>query len=235
MKEEMDGVEQKHKLLRQEELAFFGVVTASLSHEINNAVAIIGQLAGLLEDLLWGVRQGKPIDDGKLEDVSEKISNQVKKGQSVIKRLNRFAHSVDEPVKEFDLREMLEFISVIAERFAFLKGAKLELASQKESLTVTSNPFSLQQAVFICIEMALSASGKNEVVKVACEQDGDKFRVSIASAPVPKTDEANSKLALLSLLMEQLGGRVEWTSVDEGDALALSIPRSIPAEPAGHS
>ncbi len=234
MKEESDRVEEKHKLLRQKELAFFGTVTASLSHEINNAVAIIGQLAGLLEDLLWGVRQGKPIDDGKLEDVSEKISNQVKKGQSLIKRLNRFAHSVDEPVKEFDLREMLEFISVIAERFAFLKGAKLEPALQKESLMVTSSPFSLQQAVFICIEMALSASGKNEVVKVALERIGESVRVSITTSPIPKTDEVDSKLALLSLLMDRLGGQVEWTSVDERDALVLSIPRSIPVEPGGH-
>lgn len=219
--------EQESRLLGEKGLAFFGVVTASISHEINNAIAIIGELSGLLDDLLLAAERGRAIDHDKLKAISHKIANQVDKGQRVIKGLNRFAHSIDEPVKEFDLGELLREITAIAQRFAFLKGVRLETDVGHESLKITSSPFRLQQAVFKCVELALGASDKDDTVTVALNQDGSAARIVTASAPLETTEEVNSKLSFLSILMKQLGGSVEARRKDERQELILSVPRSI--------
>jgi C4-dicarboxylate-specific signal transduction histidine kinase len=227
----MSMTEGKSRFLLEKGLSFFGVVTASLSHEINNAIAIIGELSGLLDDLLAGAGQGRPLNNEKLQEISGKIGKQVKKGQGIIKRLNRFAHSIDEPVREFDLKELLEQITTIAERFAFLKGVNLEAKLEDDSIMIISNPFSLQQAIFTGIEVALRASKKNDAVTVALEHEGDGARVVLTSVPIPQTDEADAKLSFLSILAAELGGSVNVTAVDDGThSITLSIPRLMPTE-----
>ncbi len=217
---------------RQEQgLWFFGVVTASLSHEINNAIAIIGELSGLLDDLLYAAEQGRPLNIEKVKEVSGKIGKQVKKGQGIIKRLNRFAHSVDEPVREFDMRDLLEQIVTIAERFAFLKGVNLQTQLTSGSMMIRNNPFTLQHAIFACIEVALTASGKGGIVSVALNSDGGGAKIAMTSAPIPKTGEIDSKLSFLSALMRELGGKMEIVAVDDKNhSLTLSLPRWLPTE-----
>src|SRR4030067_193492 len=93
----------EEKRLREKGLAFFGSITASFSHEINNIMAIIGELAGLMEDLLRVADLGHPPQLERFRRVSERIGTQVKRGEEMIKRLNRFAHTMDEPVKTIEM------------------------------------------------------------------------------------------------------------------------------------
>ena len=54
-----------------EDLAFFGRITASATHQINNVLSILVELHGLLEDLLEPSREGEPVPAKKLADVTE--------------------------------------------------------------------------------------------------------------------------------------------------------------------
>ncbi len=219
--------ERENRLLREKGLSFFGVVTASLSHEINNVIAIIGELSGLLDDLLLGAQEGRPPDSQKLKDLSERITAQVKKGEGIIKRLNRFAHSIDEPVKSFDLTELLKEISAIAQRFAFLKGVSLETQSAEGPMNVVGDPFSLQQAIFICIELALAASEKSGAVTVTLDKAQSGATIAITGAPLVRTEAVDSKLSFLSILIEELGGKVEAATAGDKHSLTLFVPESI--------
>ena len=221
--------EEQGRLLREQGLSFFGTVTASLSHEINNVAAIIGELSGLLDDLLLGAERGRPIRHERLKELSEKITGQVTKGKGIIKRLNRFAHSIDEPDRVFDAGELLEEITELARRFAFLRGVRLETEAAGEPILVRSHPFSLQQAVFICIELVLAASEKGDVVTLALAAERATATISIHRVPLVRTEKNESKLSLLSILMEELGGTAEVRDAD-GDrhSLILTVSQSIP-------
>jgi len=70
---------EQERLLKDEGLAFFGAITASISHELNNVIAIIDQSAGLLNDLLAGAQYGRPITNEKLERISKKNHYSVSK------------------------------------------------------------------------------------------------------------------------------------------------------------
>ncbi len=220
--------EKENRLLREQALSFFGTITASLSHEINNSVAIITELSGLQEDLLLGAEQGRPIDNSKMLELSQRITNQVKKGREFIKRLNRFAHTVDNAITDYDLREVLDQLAALAQRFAFLKGVNLEASLEKESVKIRGNPFGLQQAVFICIRLVIDASNKDETISVTFEREEQGARILITGRSLNGAEEKESKLSFLTILMKELCGAIEIISLDnEQQSLALHIPMSI--------
>jgi signal transduction histidine kinase len=219
----------ENRLLREKGLAFFGTITASLSHEINNVVAIINELSGLFDDLLAGAAAGRPIDDGRLATLSLKIGTQVKKGEEIIKRLNRFAHSVDDPVKSFDLRELLNEINALAQRFAFLRGVRLETDFPAESITLKSDPFGLQQAVFACIKRALADSRKNDTVTLSFEKNGTGARIVTAGTVSAEATDTDTQFDFLSILMRELGGTADVVAAEGGRrSFVLTVPESMP-------
>ena len=44
--------DELHRRLREEDLAFFGRIGADVSHDMRNVLSVIGEYAGLLDDLL---------------------------------------------------------------------------------------------------------------------------------------------------------------------------------------
>ena len=93
------------ELSRVKEIAFMGKVTASLSHEIKNTLAIINESAGLMGDLL-----GKDAPEdwpaySRLTNLLASIEEQVQRSADIVKRLNQFAHSMDKSLVDLDLNE----------------------------------------------------------------------------------------------------------------------------------
>jgi len=54
-------------------LKFFGKMTASISHELKNVLAIINENAGLLEDLCAMAEKGRPVDPVRIKPCPEKL------------------------------------------------------------------------------------------------------------------------------------------------------------------
>lgn len=224
----------EEKLLRERGQAFFGSITASFSHEINNVMAIIGELAGLMEDLLRVADQGHPPQLERFRGISERIGAQVKRGEEMIKRLNRFAHTMDEPVKTVDMTHLLEDLIALSERPRTRRRARMETRFPGETILLVSNPFLLQQAVFSCMELVLAASHDHQLLRLILEKQEGGASITVAGEdPIVKTDEAT--LSFLPILMEELGGKVEVISTDNGGlSLVLSIPYSIPEDSKNH-
>ncbi|MCJ7596564.1 MAG: sensor histidine kinase, partial [Desulfobacterales bacterium] len=73
-------------------LQFFGKISASISHEIKNVMAIITESAGLMEDLTVLAEKGMPIDPQRLKTHAGKIMTQIRRADEIIKNMNRFSH-----------------------------------------------------------------------------------------------------------------------------------------------
>ncbi|MEJ2737106.1 MAG: histidine kinase dimerization/phospho-acceptor domain-containing protein, partial [Anaerolineae bacterium] len=150
-----DSGNNREKQVGEKELAFFGAITASVSHELNNVISIIDQTAGLLQDLLAGAREDQPIPNERLQRIADSVAAQTDRGVRIIKRLNTFAHSVDDPVKEFEINPTVENLVALARRFASLKRVELEAKLPDTPPKVTNNPFRVQQALFTCLRYML--------------------------------------------------------------------------------
>ena len=121
---------------------FFGRMTASISHEIKNTLAIVNENAGLLGDLALLMDKGRPLSSERLTTLAGNIRRQVQRADDIIRRLNRFAHSAHEPAASVDLGEVLTFTAALAERLATMKGIGLTVAAGG-AVTVEVGPFLL--------------------------------------------------------------------------------------------
>jgi signal transduction histidine kinase len=145
-------------------LRFFGKMTASISHEIKNVMAIINESAGLLEDYSLMAEKGMPIDPARLKIVSERVSGQIERANGIAKNLNNLAHSVDEFNKSVDLGESLALAVGLAQRLADMRSVTLELQPPSDFPTVITSPFHLQNLIWQMLDFAMDMSGDAKVV-----------------------------------------------------------------------
>jgi C4-dicarboxylate-specific signal transduction histidine kinase len=222
--------DETDRLLRERNLAFFGALTASLSHEINNVYTIVNELGGLLGDHMLMAERGKPVDVARLKGVSEKIAAQVQRGKGIVKQLNDLAHSVDHPVERIDVRATLERLIASCQRLAALKKTTLEGDFAGGAVEIEASPFALQQAAFWCVKMAIEAADSKRYIRLRYEASGPGVTIVIESGdPIGRSDRVESEIAYLTLLMAELGGRIEC-GPEAGDisSFGLSFPPAPP-------
>jgi C4-dicarboxylate-specific signal transduction histidine kinase len=218
----MSSDADRGKALREKELAFFGAVTASISHDLNNAIAIIEQTAGLLEDLVVGSEAGRPISNEQLQKIADRIAKQTKRGATIVRRLNAFAHTVDEDVKELELNALIQTVIALAHRLADRKQVALDAELTAEPIHIRGSAFRVQQAVFLSIQRAVAATEEGATVMLSAgDQDSSAWILVEAGgpeAPPPASDN------YLGPLMTQIGGRVEESTSDGKLSFRLVFP-----------
>jgi C4-dicarboxylate-specific signal transduction histidine kinase len=228
------------ELSRVREIGFMGKVTASLSHEIKNTLAIINESVGLMGDLL---RKDAPDDwppYSRLTNLMGSIEEQVQRSAAIVKRLNQFAHSMDKSLAELDLNETVRQTVILAQRFATLRRVNLETQLESKPLHLLSDPFRLLYVIFGFIERAINCSPKEAEVTVKTERSGAMFQVTVtdqgtvgagkiralvSADPSAEAEQGESALALLAQTIEALGGTVTAEQEDGGlNKVVLSFP-----------
>lgn len=206
-----------------EEMRFFGNVSAAISHEINNRIAVINEKAGLIEDLANRLVQGKEVDPVRFEVQSRKIAEQVTLAKNVIRNLNRFAHSTDAQSATIDVRELLEFVVALYSRKAASAEATLIVSESCESVSITTNPFILETLIGRAIDAALPSVGVARTAIVSAEPTGEGLIVKIDGlAGLAEPIEFPETGQCVPALLEWLGAR--YRSAPNGTALLLEIP-----------
>jgi len=151
-------------------LKFFGKMTASISHELKNVLAIINENAGLLEDLCAMAERGRPVDPVRIKTAAGKVIKQVQRGDEIIRRLNSFAHSADESVCDVDLCEAIKLVSGLSGRIALMRGISLEPDQMPDPVIINTNPFLLETLVWLFFDFAMDAAGEGKTVSVTAEK-----------------------------------------------------------------
>lgn len=165
--------------LQERGLAFFGKITAGVTHELNNVMSIIEQVSGLLDDYCAAAESGGQLDPEKIRSISERIGKQVERGVGIIQRMNMFAHSVDDPVKSFDLNMLTENLVELSRRFAGLRKLQIEWRPADAPVTLLSKPFLLEQIVFTGLDAAMQRSRREGVVRIEVQPDAAGALVGI--------------------------------------------------------
>jgi len=210
---------EKPPVLFSEGLAFFGAVTASVSHELNNVMSIIDQTAGLLQDMIAAEREGTPINIERLAGAGHAVQVQTERGLGIIKRLNRFSHSADETCTEFDVAEVLGNLVELCRRLANLKYVQLDLESCAERPKLVGSPFFVQAAVFLSLRLALAAAKRDDAIGVSIGTDGSDVVVTL-KCPRP-IDVGNRDATSLQLVMDHSGARLNIRNEGNGTLLDL--------------
>lgn len=202
-------------------LAFFGAVTASVSHELNNVISIIDQTAGLIEDMIAGEERGVPISIERLGTASATVRRQTGRGLDIIHKLNRFAHSADLPLVEFDINEVLTNLVGLTQRLASLKRSELEFKPTAEAVKITGNPFLLQQILFSAIRLVLTVVEPNDKIVLSAGKADSEVVIEIRCPRAMTVSDQN--LAALQALADQTSGRLTFESTDSSSLFSVRL------------
>ena len=207
-------------------LRFFGKINASIAHEIRNVLAIINENAGLMNDLTLMSEKGMPVDPVRIRTLSDKVLEQVRRADGIIDNMSRFAHSVDDFLKNVDVGECLNFVTVISGRFAAMRGVTLEYDPASDSVEIMSSPFHLQNLFYLCIDYAMEAAGEGKRIGMRVEKGHGGALVRVTGLESLKDSrEGGPSFMKEKRLLETLGAVLE-PDTREG-ALILTLPREI--------
>ncbi|MBC16916.1 conserved protein of unknown function [Pseudodesulfovibrio profundus] len=182
---------------QHEGLQFFGRVSASVSHEIKNVFAVINEASGLIEDFTRMAERGMPIQPERLRKAANAIQGQVQRGDRIVKNMNAFAHSTDEPVREVDLVETLGLVVALTSRLADMKQVRLT-TGVCEPVSQSANPFDLLRLLHSSIAATLETMSAGDTLAIGVKpvDDGASFSLSIPGKDAPSvTLDSFSSLA----------------------------------------
>ena len=145
-------------------LQFFGKMTASVSHEIKNVLAIVNENAGLLGDLALMAERGAAIEPQRLNDMSRTVMKQVRRADAIAKNMNRLAHSVDESTRTIDLNDTLETLVALSHRFASMRDVGVRLKRNENPVKIRTSAFFLLNLLWLCLDFAMDAANEDKIV-----------------------------------------------------------------------
>jgi C4-dicarboxylate-specific signal transduction histidine kinase len=160
--------------------AFMGKITAGITHEMKNVLAIIKESAGLLDDLISFTKENSPPPRDKMLRTITRITEQVNRGVDLATKLNSFAHTTDNGVTTLDLNQILEQAVFLCQRFARLKKMTLNIVSHGAPIIVTADPLSLQMLLFQCVEKLMDSVQAGSAITL--QSRGDDRKVIIAAS-----------------------------------------------------
>lgn len=157
------------------EAAFMGRITAGVTHEMKNVLAIIKESAGLMEDLLALSKDSPFPHREKFSSILSKIRGQVERGVDISTRLNAFAHSPDRRSTSVDLNELATGLALLVERFARTRKVLLKVVAQDRPVQIVTDPVKMQMLLFECMEVILDGVPQGSTVTIHPSEQGDKF------------------------------------------------------------
>lgn len=202
----------------REGLQFFGRISASVSHEIKNVFAVINEAAGLMKDFTLMAERGMPIQPERLASAADTIQGQVRRGDTIVKNMNGFAHSIDEDVCETNLVEILELTVALTTRFADMKQVNLSLGDC-EPVSMQVSPFDLMRLLHTSMAAALDslAAGDSLIITVKPKDGGASFSLAAPGKDAPlENDKSFSSLA------QAMGVRVMVDETNRTSELLMS-------------
>lgn len=122
-------------------LVYFGKMMAAISHEIKNSLAIINENAGLMEDLCMMAEKGNPLDPERIGTIAGRVVRQIQRADTTVKKMNRLAHSVDDPVRQVDVAAALAFTLELGEKTLSVLGIAVKVAPLETPVVLNTNEF----------------------------------------------------------------------------------------------
>ncbi|MCP4160687.1 MAG: hypothetical protein GY760_11485 [Deltaproteobacteria bacterium] len=174
--------------LSTESLKFFGKVTATVAHELNNTIGIINENAGLMEDLGLMAKQGHPADIDKWISICKKISEQVKNSHETISSLNRFAHCTDEEKKTVNPEILLNLVLNLLKRPLAQIEVSAEVLPAEEPIEIYIRHFLFLKLMGECLLYAADNADQNKKIIISINSDAKRLGIKFSGVNKTKSN-----------------------------------------------
>jgi light-regulated signal transduction histidine kinase (bacteriophytochrome) len=204
-------------------LDVFAGVSAIVSHDIKNVLAIINESAGLLDDLacMAGEDAGVPTD--RIQGVTASIAAQVTRANIIMKNLNRFAHSGDIPVASIHIKETLARMIALTTRKAAARNITLRIECN-EAVQLSTQPRIFESLIYqlLITIYEIFPAGRDVLIEVETTAEQVTFiftpdeSTSVNFETFPSQDHTTLAAALHGVIRA------------EGNRIIISFPATRP-------
>lgn len=215
-------MKDKTDALSGEQLAFFGRVSAGISHELKNIMATVSETANLLSDLIAYGEQGGEVEQQEIRTCSEGIIEEIQRGFVTIRHMNRFAHSVDQPLKEVDVKEVLDLTVNLWTYMGPSRKVSIESEGDSEPRVIT-NPFLLQDLLYHALVFAFESVEPAGEIQISLGSKDDRARIDFPGISAGGADAFQSEK--VKLIARGIGADVLPAS--PGGGLSIVLPLEV--------
>ena len=250
MMKELEEMERKKAVsedlaIQSSKMAALGKMAAGIAHEINNPLAVIGEKAGWIKDLLKKEDLAQSKNFQEFADSVVKIEHHINRAKKITHRLLSFGRRMEPVTERVDVNETVQDTIEFLVNEARYRNIEIQTELAADLPPITSDSGQLQQVFLNIINNGLDAIGKNGVIQIKTHHLAKNNRVAIEIADngpgIPKhmldkifdpfftTKEVGKGTGLgLSIsysIVEKLGGRMMVASGEgEGTTFTIYLP-----------
>jgi two-component system, NtrC family, sensor kinase len=247
MMKELVGMDRKKAAsdevaMQSSKMAALGKMAAGIAHEINNPLAVIGEKAGWIKDLLGMEDVAGSENFQELSDAVNKIEYHVVRAKTVTHRLLGFARRMEPMAERININEILDESIEFLKNEARYRNIEIQANYAPDLPLVTTDQSQLQQVFLNIINNGIDAIGKEGRIDITTRTITKNNEISIEISDngpgIPKevlqkifdpfftTKEVGQGTGLgLSIsysIIEKLGGRIMVAS-EEGRGTTFTI------------
>jgi two-component system NtrC family sensor kinase len=178
--EDRSRVAAEAQLAHSARLVSLGRMAAGVAHEINNPLAAIGELAGLMEDLIDDDFLAASPHAALYRDNVRKIQSHVDRTRDITHRMLGFARRMEPHQDTFNINDAVAEALSFIEREASFRGIDLVRELDPELPVTKSDRAQLQQVFLNLLNNALDAVGDGGRITVSSRLGAGAVEVTVA-------------------------------------------------------
>jgi two-component system NtrC family sensor kinase len=229
-------------VMQSSKMAALGKMAAGIAHEINNPLAVIGEKAGWIKDLLGMDEVASSENLQEMSNAVNKIEQHVARAKTITHRLLGFARRMEPMAEKVNINEILEETLEFLQNEARYRSIGIQAHYTPDLPLTTTDPTQLQQVFLNIMNNAIDAIGKggeiimrtrnlakNHELSVEISDNGPGMSKEVLQRifdPFFTTKEVGQGTGLgLSItysIVEKLGGRILVAS-EEGKGTTFTI------------
>lgn len=201
--------------LEFESTRFMGRITAGVTHELQNVLAIIKETSGLMDDLTLLCEETPDYIKERYQRSIKAINQQVLRGTNLLSNLNGMAHNSDHATTDIDIYKIIYQLTQLINRYTQSRQIELSIEQPDPPIHLKTHSILFQLAVSHALEYGINSlcpngsihirlenSAPNTVICLNCRGD---FQSQHKLNPTTGDTVWNS----LKNVLKSLGGEVE--------------------------
>lgn len=234
-------------LIQQDKLAALGKMAAGIAHEINNPLAVIGEKAGWMEDLLAEEEFKKSKNYKEFATSITKIEEHVDRARKITHSMLGFARRMEPRLDDVQINTVLDQTIEILANHARINNIEIQKRLSDRLPVIASDASQLQQVFMNLINNAVDAIGSDGNIEITTKKEDGWIVIGIRddgpgiSQKVQKkifdpfyTTKPNGKgtglgLSISYRIIEKMGGTITVKSKQgEGATFIVRLPSISP-------